>query len=232
MIKIVFLDIDNTLLSFSEYLKESMRTGFSAFGLKPYTEEMFPVVEEINHGLWKQIEQGLLTYEELLEIRWNKIFSQLGIDFDGRVFETYFKEQLFYSAIPEEGALELLEYLSGKYVLCAASNGPFEQQLNRLRKGNMYDYFSYFFISSKIGAQKPGRDFFDQSFRELRGSGFPKLIPEETMIIGDSVSSDISGGKDYGMHTCLYQKVPDPETDVSKADHVVRSLTEIRNILN
>lgn len=231
MIKVVFIDIDNTLLSFSGYVRETMRDGFAEFGLKPYTEDMYPVFEKINNSLWKKIEQGTLLYEEHIKIRWNMIFKELGIAFDGRVFEEYFREKLFYSAIPEEGAVELLEYLSRRYILCVASNGPYKQQLSRLRIGKMYDYFTHFFISSQIGAQKPGRAFFDHCFKELRASEFPELSPEETMIIGDSVSSDISGGIGYGMHTCLYQKNAAPDADRSGADYMVASLKEIERIL-
>ena len=65
MIKVVLIDIDNTLLSFTGYVKEAMREGFSLFGLKPYTEAMFPVFKSINDSLWGQLEQGTLTFEEL-----------------------------------------------------------------------------------------------------------------------------------------------------------------------
>ena len=51
------------------------------------------------------------------------------------------------------------------------------------------------------------------------------------MIIGDSISSDISGGRDYGMHTCLYKKDATPESDHSVADYVVSSLADIKKIL-
>ena len=161
MIKVVLIDIDNTLLSFSGYVKEAMRDGFSSFGLKPYTDDMFPVFEEINNSLWRQIEQGTLTFEELMKCRWNLIFKALEIDFDGEVFEEFFRKNLFYSAVPEDGALDLLNYLCRKYTLCAASNGPYEQQMNRLRIGKMRDCFTHCFISSQIGAQKPSRQFFD-----------------------------------------------------------------------
>lgn len=234
MIKAVFLDIDNTLLSFSGYVKEAMWAGFAQFGLKPYTEAMFPVFERINNTLWRGIEQGSLSYEELLKIRWNLIFKELDIAFDGSVFEDYFKEQLFYSAVPEPGAQELLDYLSRRYLLCAASNGPYAQQINRLRLGKMYGCFSHFFISSRLGAQKPSRAFFDCCFKELRAAELPGLLPEETIIIGDSVSSDISGGLGYGMHTCLYRKNPAPGTQAEegiRAEYVVASLGEIERIL-
>ena len=112
MIKVVFIDIDNTLLSFTGYVKEAMKEGFSHFGLKPYTEAMFPVFERINNSLWRQLEQGTLTFEELTECRWDLIFKELNIDFDGKVFEEYFRERLFCSAVHEDGAVDLLKYLS------------------------------------------------------------------------------------------------------------------------
>ena len=231
MIKAVLIDIDNTLLSFSGYVKESMREGFSLFGLKPYTEEMFPAFEKINNSLWKQIEQGTLTLEGLMEVRWNMIFNKLGIDFDGRLFEEYFRKKLFYSAIPEDGALDMLKYLSGKYTLCVASNGPYEQQMNRLRIAGMKDYFAHYFISSQVGAQKPSRHFFDYCFNALKEAEFPDLKPDEVIIIGDSVSSDMSGGIEYGMCTCLYQKNALTESENPKVDYVISSLANIKNIL-
>ena len=58
------------------------------------------------------------------------IFEYLGISADGIAFEKYFQECLFESAIPENGAMELVKYLHSKYILCVASNGPYMQQVN------------------------------------------------------------------------------------------------------
>lgn len=230
MIKAVFLDIDNTLLSFYGYVKETMRTGFEKYGLRPYEDWMFPVFKRINNGLWRQIELGEITFQELSDVRWNRIFAELGIDFDGHVFEKYFRSQLRLSAIPIPGAAELVDYLSGKYLLCAASNGPYEQQVNRLRIWGRLDRFAHVFVSSDVGAQKPEPAFFDGAFKVLRESDLPDLKPEETIIIGDSLTSDIAGGAGYGMKTCLYQATPAPLGE-AKPDYVVRDLLEIKDIL-
>lgn len=63
--KAVFLDIDNTLLSFDGYVKQTMKEGFEHFGLKPYEPYMFDVFIRENTKLWRQIEQGTLVFEEL-----------------------------------------------------------------------------------------------------------------------------------------------------------------------
>ena len=230
MIRAVFLDIDDTLLSFSGYVRETMKNGFTLFGLPPYREEMFPVFEKVNGLLWKQLERGELSFEELIRIRWDRIFGELDIHFDGKTFEDYFRKQLFYSAVPEPGALELLDYLKSRYVLCAASNGPYDQQLNRLRVGKMDGYFSGIFISEKLGASKPKKEFFEACFRELRQNGLPDLLPGETVMIGDSLSSDIAGGKAFGMKTCLYDRSGRYQ-DAASADHRVSSLCGITRIL-
>ena len=231
MLKVLFIDIDNTLLSFTEYVKLAMKNGFQKFGLKPYQDEMFHVFEKINNRLWRQIEQNKLTLEELEKIRWDQILKELEISFDGLVFEHYFKEGLFSSAILEPHAMEMLKYLKSRYILCAASNGPYEQQLNRLREAGMYHYFQYFFISSQLGAQKPSREFFDQCFKILIQDGMADLLPEETMIIGDSFSSDMAGGIQYGMKTCLYQSGKTQNKTFPDIDHVISDLIEIRNFL-
>lgn len=220
MIKAVFLDIDNTLLDFDAYVRESMRAGFEKFGLPSYEERMFSVFTEIDNAVWRELEQGSITYEELLEQRFNRIFSALGIRCDGTAFEEYFRGCLFDSAIPVEGATELLRYLKAKYILCAASNGPYEQQLNRLKKAGMIGYFDQLFISEKIGFSKPSGEFFALCMEKL-----PGVVPSEVMMIGDSVSSDMAGAAAFGMKTCFFDR--EGKGCNLPVDHAVCRLDEI-----
>lgn len=230
MIKAVFIDIDDTLLSFEGYVREAMQSGFEAFGIGPYQEEMLSVFHRVNSALWRRLEEGSLSFEELKKNRWNQVFSALGFQADGVKFEAYFRDRLFDSAIPEEGAIALLEHLKGKYILCAASNGPYRQQVNRLKIGGMLGFFDHLFISEEIGHSKPSREFFDVAFSRLhQGGGL--ILPEEAVIIGDSISSDLAGGIGYGLKTVFYnpqsKKIP-PEI---RADFTVKTLNEITRIL-
>lgn len=86
-------------------------------------------------------------------------FHSLHISFDGIVFEDYFRKAIYDSAIPIDGAYDMLSYLKEKYVLCAASNGPYAQQLHRLEIADMRKYFSYIFVSEKVGVSKPATGF-------------------------------------------------------------------------
>lgn len=231
MLKVILFDVDNTLLSFENYVRESMRAGFAEFGICEYREEMFDVFTRINDGLWHSLEKGEITFEELKRDRWNLIFRELGVEWDGPAFESWFRARLNVSAIPEPGAKELLERLRGRYLLGVASNGPYEQQINRLRVGGMLDFFTCCFISGEIGAAKPSPAFFSAAMERL-SAFFPQpLLPEEVMIVGDSLTSDIKGGRDCGMRTCLYNPKGKPVPERDGPDVSVRSLAEVENVL-
>lgn len=235
MIRVLFIDIDNTLLDFDGYVRETMKKGFQKFDLKPYTEEMFPVFRRINTELWQEIEEGKLTLAELTKIRWSRILETLNIDFDGIRFEDYFREGLFHSAIPIDGAMEMLSYLEKRYLLCAASNGPYEQQRNRLKKAGMDPFFSHFFISERIGVSKPAEAFFTRSIQELNEAlihrGEDPATPSEIMIIGDSLTSDMAGGQKSGLKTCLFDRERKYKKEDLAVDHIICDLREVSSIL-
>lgn len=224
--KVVFLDIDGTLLDFDGYVKESLENGFRKFQLGAYDSRVYQVFEEINTELWQQIERGELTREELMQIRFQRVFDQLGIAFDGRIFEQHFRERLFDSAILIPGAGELVAYLAGKYPLYIASNGPLGQQKNRLTRAGMLRYFTKLFVSEDIGAAKPSAAFFDACFQAL-----PGVRPEEAIIIGDSLTADMAGGIGYGMKTCWYNPGHRERPAELPVDYMVDSLDQIRSFL-
>lgn len=235
MIKVVLIDIDNTLLDFDAYVQNAMKDGFEIFNLGPFDDYMFQVFEQINTEMWQRIEEGSLTYEELLQERWNKIFSALNISFDGCRFEKYFRDCLFDSAISVTGAENILTYLKDRYTLCVASNGPYEQQLNRLKRGKMFSYFSKFFISEKIGASKPSKKFFLHCLSELNAErkqqGECEILPSEMIMIGDSLTSDIVGAINSGIKTCFFDKNMSGKTDDLPIDYVINTLDDIRTFL-
>lgn len=73
------------------------------------------------------------------------------------------------------------------------------------------------FISEYLGANKPQLGFFDACFASL-----PGVKRSESLMLGDSLTSDMLGGKIAGMHTCWYnpnrlplptdghRRIPDP----------------------
>lgn len=225
MIKAVLLDVDNTLLDFHACAEASMNAALAENRI-PKKETLFRSFLKINDGLWREIEQGVLTKEKLHQIRWNQVFADQDIDFDGVLFEKSFLKYLAQTVFPIEGASSLLAYLSGKYILCAVTNGPYEQQRKRLKAANMLSFFDHLFVSEQIGFEKPSESFFDACFAAL-----PGISPEEAMIIGDSITADMMGGLRYGIQTCWFNyHHSEPPQDLSFT-HIVNELKEIKYFL-
>lgn len=227
MIKVIFLDIDNTILDFDAYVKQTMQNGFALFNIGPYYDDMFNTFTSINNKLWLQIESGEIDFNVLQRIRWNLIFEKLGYQFDGPTFEKYFRAALNESAIPINGALEVLSKLSKQYVLCAATNGPHNQQVNRIRLAGMGSYFSHIFTSELIGFSKPSKQFFDGCMDRLNENLNDKIKSEDILMIGDSLTSDIGGAISYGMKTCYYNRKKKEISTEYKIDYIVYNLEEI-----
>lgn len=224
MIKAILVDIDNTLLDFDVCSKRSMQEACERMGMT-YTQEMYDAFMRINEKLWLQIEQGTLTKERLHEIRWNMVFEKIGQKADGVLFETYFCEALNVSSEPIEGAADLLRYLSQKYVVAVASNASHNQQAQRMALAGMHPYVRYYFVSSQIGVEKPQKGFFQYCLHTL------ELAPQEVLILGDSLTADMQGGLNCGLHTCWYNPHRKPVPDDMPLDYVVSSLAEVKRIL-
>lgn len=230
MIRAVLIDIDDTLFSFDVYVREALKEGLPKFGIAEYREEMEAVFHRVNTGLWRSMERGEINYEQLYGRRFNDFFEALGVNGDGPAFEAYFRGKLRESASPMEGARELVEYLAGKYILCAASNGPFDQQENRLRVGGLLPHFSHLFISEDLGVSKPDPRFFETAMARLRAGG-QDITPQECVMIGDSLTSDMAGGIAAGMKTIYYDHRRTGKTDGKTVDHIVTHLRDIFEIL-
>ncbi len=222
--KIILTDLDNTIIDFKKCSEIAMETLFLNYSLK-YEKSMFKVFTRINNMLWKKIETGELSKSELRKIRWNTIFNELNISFDGEKFETEFENMLSNTAVHVEGAEEILKYLSLKYEIYAVTNGFAFVQHNRMKISGLQKYFKGMFISEEVGFEKPSVEFFDIVFDKL---GNPDK--DDVILIGDSLTADIIGGVKYGIETVWLDREKSV-TDDNISTYRVETLEEIKNII-
>ncbi len=224
-VKYILLDIDDTVLDFERCSNAAVLSAAEELNVD-LPDGLLLDFHRINRGLWRDVELGKLTAAGLHEIRWNLIFRETGIDFDGILFEKYFRKYLDMSAYPVEGAGDFLAYLSKKYVIAGASNASLHQQINRLSIAGFIECFKYLFVSESIGADKPSAAFFDHCMEKLGTNDLSEVI-----MIGDSLTADINGACDYGLRTVWFNKKRLPVPPECKADHVIEKLSEIDRVL-
>lgn len=221
MIKNVFFDLDNTLLDFVVAERAALTQTLQQLGVAA-TPAVLTLYSEINEYHWKQLEKGLLTREEVKVQRYRALFEKLGVWHDPAAATAFYEEKLYHQAALLPGAKALLEELYGKYRMFVMSNGSIDVQISRMKLSGIDRFFEKVFISQQIGYNKPDVRFFTACFEQL--APFEK---ESAVLVGDSESSDIIGGKNAGIHTVRFAA----KGTESAADAVVDRLEKLPEIL-
>ncbi len=225
MIKFVFLDLDDTIFDFHKAEKIAVSQALSDFGVVP-TEATVVRYSEINKIMWQRLERGELSRDEVLVERFRVLFEELGATAPYDKVRERYEELLSIGHYFVNGALELLDALSGEYRLFLASNGTARVQNKRISDSPIPKYFEKIFISEEIGYNKPSPEFFRLCFEKIDG-----FVADEAIIIGDSLSSDIQGGINAKIKTCLFNpKRKENKTSVIP-DFEISSLNELPNLL-
>ena len=200
MIKVILWDLDGTLTDFTTIESMSIKACFEKFNLGNCTDEMVDVYSNINKKYWEALEKGTVTRNELLFKRFEDFFSVYGLD-AGKIpdFKSAYEKLLGETVIFMPHAYETVKALNGKVIQCLVTNGNKHVQEVKVQKSGLGEFFEHVFISEEIGFEKPAKEFFDKVF-EVIGP----VNKKEVLIIGDSLTSDISGGNNAGILTCRY----------------------------
>ena len=225
MLKHVFLDLDDTILNFTAGEAKALTQALRESGIEP-TEAILDRYHLINVAHWELLEEGRITREEVLVRRFEQLFRELGISHSGAAVNDRYEHLLSrqHDFIP--GAEQLLKELVPLYDLYLASNGAAAVQHPRLNASGIRPYFKGIFISEELGADKPSKAFFDACFAAI-----PGFRTEEAVMVGDSLTSDIRGGRNAGLRTVWfnpYGKEPRPDM---RPDYTIHALSERPTVL-
>lgn len=197
----IFLDMDNTLFDFNKSEKFALKKALNHFNIK-MTDEIAYKYNIINAQMWEKLQSSNIMINELQTSRFELLFEQLNItNIDLIIVNNIYNIALGECTFLIDGAKELCKSLYGKCNLYIASNGIEENQLNKLKKSGLIKYIKRVFSSEKLSFKKPDKKFFQYMFTELNIQDKSKCI-----ILGDSISADIIGGKNVGIKTCLFDK--------------------------
>ena len=227
MIKYIFLDLDNTLLDFKRGEEIALKNALRKMGIE-IDERIAERYLEINLSLWRALERGEVTRDEVLYGRFERLFSEIGADLSPYETQAIYQDMLGREHDFMPGARKLLDDLcnSRKYRLYIATNGIPEVQYPRISDSGIGEYIERVFISYEIGFPKPKREFFEGCFAEIEG-----FNPQEAIIVGDSLTSDIMGGINAGIHTCHYNVWGDKYDSITP-EYRINNLSELIPLLD
>ena len=219
----LLLDLDDTILDFHKAEYIALGKTLESFGLTP-TEEVRARYSQINKAHWERLERKELTREQVLVGRFGVLFAEYGITVDPESCARRYEDFLSVGHYFLPGAEEALERLSKKYKLYMVSNGTAKVQAGRLKSANISHYFQKIFVSQEIGANKPDIAYFARCFAQI-----PGFDPKRAIIVGDSLTSDIQGGKNAGIATCWVNPGHKPATVFP--DYQIEGLAQLEGLL-
>jgi len=225
MLKTIFLDLDDTILDFHQAEKLALSRTLRQFGVEP-APEVLDRYHVLNRQQWELLEEGKLTRSQVLTRRFDLLFAELGLNCSSRevcdVYEVFLSQGHFFMP----GALELLQTLAPRYDLYLASNGAAMVQRGRLDSAGIRPYFKDFFISEEMEADKPSPAYFQAAFDAI-----PGFSRETALMVGDSLTSDIRGGRDAGLRTCWYNPGGLPPRPDIVPDYTIHNLAQLPALL-
>ena len=194
----LLFDADGTLFDFARAEALALEGTFRDMAI-PFDPGYWPIYNEINRQVWVDFENGQITAEALRWMRFKRLFEKLGLAADAENFSACYLSNL--AQVPDllPGALDLIQRLRGKYHLALITNGLKDVQRPRLAHSALANDFEVVAISEEMGVAKPDPLYFTALFENL---GWPNKT--RVLVIGDSLSSDIQGGRNYGLDTCWF----------------------------
>lgn len=206
----LLFDLDHTLLDSHESERLAYAHTMATIGLTE-PDSHFDRYVTINQAMWAAVEAGDLQPGEVRHRRFEQFITEVGVDADPNAMADAFVDGLGRFGELYDGAREVLEALVTRHTLAMITNGLSEVQRARIERLGLADYFHTVVISSEVGVTKPRREIFDLAFA---GLGNPGL--ESALMIGDSLTSDIAGGRNAGIDTCWYnpRRLPRSGTDI------------------
>lgn len=221
----ILFDLDSTLFDYDISETKALKNTFRDFNL-PFENKVIPTYRELNAKLWKQFEEGKLSQKIIKVRRFEQLADALGLTFDTEKFSIRYLLHLSEGTDLIDGAREIIEFLSNKTDLVLITNGLTIVQRPRIKNSGLEKHFKEVIISEEVGFAKPDVKIFDIIFERL---GFP--AKETVLIVGDSLTSDIAGGINYGIDTCWFNPDSLCFVDGINYTYVIKHLSDIKKIL-
>jgi 2-haloacid dehalogenase len=221
----LWFDADNTLFDYNRAEATALRQAFSSLRL-PFEDSYLGVYREINQGLWLMLERHEITPAALRLRRFELLLESIQLSSPIDQMSRIYLEQLAVCADLIDGAYEVLQTLAQTSQIVIVTNGLQVVQRGRFARSTIKPFIREIIISEEIGVAKPHAAFFEVA--SARTGHPPK---SDVLLIGDSLTSDIRGGVDYGLDTCWYNPAGEPRPEGLAITYEIRHLGELLQVV-
>lgn len=222
---ILLFDADNTLFDFPAAERAAFQEVCREAGL-PFTQEGYALYHRCNDELWEDFNAGKCAKDFLLVERFRRYLARSGQAGAPEEMNRTHLRMLATSAVLFPDALPVCRALAEKRRLYIITNAVESVQRTRFASSPITPCFQDFFISEAVGCGKPEKAYFDYVLAHIPGAR-----PEDCLVIGDSLSSDIRGANNASLPCCWLNHTGRPRPADLRIDYEIRSLTELPALL-
>ena len=220
----LLFDADGTLFDYDVAEAQALAATFHEVGVEepPGALEIY---RRVNSEMWLEFERGTTSQARLKVERFELLFEATGITADPHLFSPLYLEHLSRRTDLIDGAETVISNLAERARMLLITNGIAAVQRPRFSSSTIHHLFDGFVISEEVGAAKPAPEIFESAFREMN---HPERA--DVLMIGDSLTSDIKGGNDFGIDTCWFNPAGMPADPEIEPTYQITSLRELLRI--
>lgn len=219
---LILLDADDTLFDYDRAERFALETALTHFGHTGKFDEVLETYRHINGRLWKDLENGTISKNELRTERFSRLFAAHDLNYDVHDFSDRYLGLLAQGSFLITGAEELCARLSVNHTLVVVTNGIRDVQLPRIQGSPLHPYIQDIVVSEEVGVNKPDPRIFEHALRKA-GHDDKKSV----LMVGDSLTSDIRGGNNFGIDTCWFNPGNVINTGDIVPTHQIGALSEL-----
>lgn len=223
---IILFDADDTLFDFYHTGQKSFLRTCKTLGI-PAEEKDYDIYSDINQKRWDLYSLGKISRHDVVIGRFEEYAKVKNISFDIEKFYDIYEHNLAETSILMPETPALLEELKQRGKRCfLITNGLKAVQRGRLALSGIEHYFENVFISDEIGFKKPSKEYFDYVATHI-----PDFEKKRSLIVGDSLISDIALGINNDVATCHFNPNNLPYSDNIAPTYKIEKLTDLLKII-
>jgi len=225
--KIILFDADETLFDFKKSEETALENTLLSLGC-PYDKKYYlSLYKSINDKMWIDLEKGKISADKLKVERFRQYLRVLNLQLDPLEVSNLYEKELSEASFSYEESLSVVKYLHKNFRLFIVTNGLAFVQRNRLKKSPLFPYFEDIIISEEVSVSKPDSKIFEIALEKAKF-----YDKKSVLMIGDSLSSDIKGGINFGIDTCWLNKDGKINNTGIIPTYEIKSLWDVKIILN